>query len=394
MKKALIIGWKDLSVLVRDPAALTFMLAAPFLLTLAMGLVTGSAFGGSGAGMAGIRVIIVNQDGGPVGAALVDALRADDLADLLSPSVLRDPAAARALVDADTAAMAVIVPPGFTDGLLAGVAPRDADARGPAGAAAARPAINLYANPNSPTGAGVVEGIVREFCDRAAARALGTDGGAPAYSLTSTVSEGRSNRYNPLTLIAPGLALMFLMYRVTNGGRSLLVERDQGTLSRLAVSPTSSAQVLGGKVIGIFVSGVAQVLILVLASTLIFRLRWGDPLGVLLLVLSAVAGATGWGFIVAALARTTGQVSAIGTTLMLAFGVLSGSFFGVEAMPAWLRAAAKISPNAWGMDGFRTLAGGGTLADVAVPMGALLLMGTLLFTISTLVIGRRGLARA
>ena len=61
---------------------------------------------------------------------------------------------------------------------------------------------------------------------------------------------------------------MFLMYTVTYGGRSLLAERSQGTLPRLLISPTATAQVLGGKVLGIFFTGVAQVGILILASAI------------------------------------------------------------------------------------------------------------------------------
>ena len=49
LKKALLIGLKDLRIAARDRAALLLMLAAPFILTLGLGLVTGS-FGSSGAG--------------------------------------------------------------------------------------------------------------------------------------------------------------------------------------------------------------------------------------------------------------------------------------------------------------------------------------------------------
>ncbi|MCK7526881.1 MAG: ABC transporter permease [Ignavibacteriales bacterium] len=52
-----------------------------------------------------------------------------------------------------------------------------------------------------------------------------------------------------LAYMAPGMALMFLMYTVSYGGRSILAERAQGTLPRLLVSPTSTAQMLGGKVL-------------------------------------------------------------------------------------------------------------------------------------------------
>jgi ABC-2 type transport system permease protein len=187
------------------------------------------------------------------------------------------------------------------------------------------------------------------------------------------------------------MALMFLMYTVTYGGRSLLAERSQGTLPRLLVSPTSNAQVLGGKVLGIFFTGVAQVGILVLASSIFFGVKWGDAAGLMMLILAAVYGATGWGMLITALARTPGQVANTGTTLMLIFGILGGSFISLDQMPPFVQAISKITPNAWGLDGFTTLALGGTLANLIQPISALLVMGTVLFGIAVLLFNRNGI---
>ena len=51
MLKLLTIGWKDLIVTFRDRAALIMMLAAPFVLTLGMGAVTGAFSDGSNNGI-------------------------------------------------------------------------------------------------------------------------------------------------------------------------------------------------------------------------------------------------------------------------------------------------------------------------------------------------------
>ena len=144
--------------------------------------------------------------------------------------------------------------------------------------------------------------------------------------------------------------------------------------------------------LGIFATGTAQVLLLIGASTLLFGLHWGDPVGVVVLVLAAVAGATGWGLLLTALARTPGQVSAIGAALMLIFGILGGSFVRMEAMPTWLRLVSRVTPNAWGLDAFSTLALGGSLLDIGTPLLSLLGMGAILFSVSTALLSRRGLA--
>jgi ABC-2 type transport system permease protein len=181
------------------------------------------------------------------------------------------------------------------------------------------------------------------------------------------------------------------MYTASNGGRTLLTESDQGTLPRLLVSPTTSVEVLGGKMIGIFLTGTAQMLILVVGTSIMFGVHWGDQQAVLALVLAAVFAAVGWGMLITAVARTPGQVSMVGTAIMLTFGILGGTFINMDAMPAWFRYFTKITPNAWGIDGFTTLALGGRLHDILTPILALLAMGLILFAIAVILFNRRGL---
>ncbi|MBN2677258.1 MAG: ABC transporter permease subunit, partial [Anaerolineaceae bacterium] len=57
------------------------------------------------------------------------------------------------------------------------------------------------------------------------------------------------------------------MYTATNAGRMILVEKRQGTLPRLLVSPTTGGQVLAGKMVGSYMTGALQMLILIAAST-------------------------------------------------------------------------------------------------------------------------------
>ena len=214
-----------------------------------------------------------------------------------------------------------------------------------------------------------------------------------AITVKTSTASGKAVNFDVLAYLAPGMALMFLMYTVSNGGRTVLTEKALGTLPRLLVAPISSTQVLGGKVFGIYLTGVAQMLILIGASTLIFKLQWGDPLAVLVLVLAAVVGAAGWGMLITAVARSPGQASALGTTIFLMFGILGGSFINLSNMPGWFQTVSKITPNAWALDGFATLAGGGQLGDILTPLLALIVMGAVLFTTAAVIISRSGLVR-
>jgi ABC-2 type transport system permease protein len=151
--------------------------------------------------------------------------------------------------------------------------------------------------------------------------------------------------------------------------------------------------VLIGKIFGVYGTGVVQMLILIVACSLLFGLQWGNPLGMLVLVLAAVFAATGWGMLITSLARTPGQVSTIGTAIMLIFGILGGTFIQTSVMPGWFQAFSRITPNAWGLDGFTTLGLGGSLADLGKPLLGLAVMGVVLFVISILIFGRRSFAQ-
>jgi ABC-2 type transport system permease protein len=214
-----------------------------------------------------------------------------------------------------------------------------------------------------------------------------------ALTLKKNIEGSDAVEFDLLSYFAPGMALMFLMYTVSYGGRSILAERAGGTLPRLMISPTQTTQVLGGKVLGIFFTGVAQVGILIFASTLFFQVRWGDALGVIVLILAAVFGATGWGMLITAFAHTPAQAANTGTVVMLIFSILGGSFINLENFPPFIQTISKITPNAWGLDGFTTLALGGTLKDLTEPITALLVMGSVLFGISVVLFNRNGLVQ-
>jgi ABC-2 type transport system permease protein len=284
--------------------------------------------------------------------------------------------------------------------------------------------IEIYASPTNPVSASVVRSIVDQFLSRLdagvvagrvtveqllasgriapqQAASLGRQIGAQVGETSSNVSlihlqeqtaqagQASSGSFDWLAYMAPSMAILFLMFTVTAGGRSILAEREGGTLPRMLASPTSTAMVLAGKVLGIFLTGVLQVVILILASAILLHVSWGSPFAVGLLTLAVVAGATGWGTLLAAYARTPGQVNATGTALTLIFGAASGNFVPRQALPPWLQVASSIAPNSWGLEGFQKLAAGGSLAEIWTPVMALSLMAIVLFLAALLAFRRQ-----
>jgi ABC-2 type transport system permease protein len=424
MRKILLIAAKDLRLAFRDRAAIILMLAAPFLLTLGMALVTGrlTSPAGQSSGLSNIPVLVINRDGESLGNALVDTLQSAELDELLDAQVVEDEEAARRAVDENQVAGLVIIPAGFTQSVI--------PAQGGAIDIAAEPVkIQFYANPARPTSSAIMETILREFISRveegrvmgmvsvfqmlssgalspAEAQAYGdemrqlfqsaSDEELSAFEETSTLNlkvvgapEQESVRFDVMAYMAPGMALLFLMFTVTYGGRSFLAERRQRTLQRMLTTPTGIAQVLAGKMFGTYLSGVLQLVVLIGGSSLLFNLRWGDFWGVAALILLATFAATGWGMLITAFARTPGQVSTYGSAIMLVFGIMGGSFIDLSMLPAFVRILSRITPNAWGLDGFTILGLGGRLADLGRPLLGLAVMGSLLFVLAVLLFSRR-----
>lgn len=412
--KIIQIALKDLSIMFRDRTALLLMLVAPVLLTLGMAMISGKLTGSSGPTLADIPVVVVNLDDGQIGSKLAAAFSSDALAGLLEPQMASDAESARALVDGNEAAAAVIIPAGFTASVTA------------TDTASAETRIEVYANPEREVSARVVTAVVESFVQQvdlgrvsgqvAVERMLaagiispeqaGETGMRVGERAVMTRETGAAIRlvageqvtaarvvFDPMAYFAPSMAILFLMYTVSLGGKSLLDEKSTGTLARLSSAPVSEGAILGGKLLGIYLIALAQMAILVVLNTLLFQVRFGDPLALAALIAALAAAASAWGILLASLARTPGQINNWGIAIMLTFGVLGGNFVPISAMPGWFSLLAKISPNAWGISGFVALGYGDGLPQIAGTLAGLLAMAALLFAVSIWILRRRSILR-
>jgi ABC-2 type transport system permease protein len=410
--KALRIAFKDISVLFRDRTALLLMLGAPLILTVGLAMISGRMSGSSGPTFQNLPLVVVNLDKGEVGKQLAEAFSSDELDDLLDPQTADTLAAARALVDDGKVVAAVIIPAEFTDAVTGAKEAGDADR------------IEIYANPDREISSQIVTAVVESFVQQVelarvsgqvavgqmlaaglihpqeaakvgmqvAERAVSArDSGASITLVSSEKSADPEKNFDMMAYFAPSMAILFLMYTVALGGRNLLAEKETGTLGRLVSAPVSETAILGGKLLGIFLLAVAQMSILILANSLFFGVRFGDPLGVAALILGLAAAASGWGILLASIARTPGQVSTIGMAMMLTFGVLGGSFIPVSSMPDWFSVISKITPNAWGIQGFVALAYGDKLPQLAGTLAGLFGMAAVLFLLAVGLLRRRNL---
>ena len=98
-----------------------------------------------------------------------------------------------------------------------------------------------------------------------------------------------------------------------------------------------------------------QGLFIVLVSSLVFGVSWGDPAGAaVVIVLFALVG-TGAAMTVGVFARNADQASALGVVLGMVLGALGGAMVPLELFGEPMSSLAQLTPHAWAIDAFRDL---------------------------------------
>jgi len=171
---------------------------------------------------------------------------------------------------------------------------------------------------------------------------------------------------------ALGFTVSFVMMLVFQLGGVVLRERQQGTWARLRMAPAGPLQLLLGYLAGFFVTGWVQFGILVGASRLLFGLGWGDPLQLAAVASAYILCSVGLGLLFAGLVRTPEQQQAAGIFLVVATSMLGGAYWPLDLVGETMRRIGYLTPQAWAMEGFRTvLLRGGGWADLSLPLAVL-----------------------
>jgi ABC-2 type transport system permease protein len=185
-------------------------------------------------------------------------------------------------------------------------------------------------------------------------------------------------------------ALFFALFVGQNGILSMYDERRNGTLQRILASPTPRWIVLGGKLIGVMVSVLFQLIVLALALTLVgsvlegrFVFIWGTNLIMLgLLLLATTVAVSGLGMLLAGILKGIEQANLVGSVLNIALGVLGGAF-GFQLS----RSIAQFSLVYWARNAFDLLAAG--RGDISLNILVLFIEGAAMFGIGLLLFNRR-----
>ncbi len=220
------------------------------------------------------------------------------------------------------------------------------------------------------------------------------DGTFKTVGIQQQNASGEQASANLLVLFGSAQATFFALFTASGGAASILEERRNGTLQRMLVSPTSRLLVLIGKLLGIFVMVLLQLVFLFIGFTLVnallqgeFQLIWGTDWGSLIILILALSIASaGVGMLPVALSKTPEQSQVIGSVVALFMGALGGAFFTLPSFPI-TEFLEKFSVVHWGSDALATLSAGE--GSVWTNIVFLLMIGLVLFGASMVIFNRR-----
>jgi ABC-2 type transport system permease protein len=156
--------------------------------------------------------------------------------------------------------------------------------------------------------------------------------------------------------IVPSYTVFFVFFIVSFMARSVLHEREQGTLRRLRIAPVRPMSILSGKTIPFLFLSVAQTALLFVCGRIMFDFNWGaQPLMLIPVIFCTSLAATALGLLVATFVRSESQVSAYATILVITMGGVSGCFTPRKWLPDAMREFSLTTPHAWSLMAYEEL---------------------------------------
>ena len=198
---------------------------------------------------------------------------------------------------------------------------------------------------------------------------------------------------NYTQFLFPGILAMTVLFTAVFSAVSVVWDREFGFLKEVMVAPVSRYAVAAGKVAGGSSVALLQgLIILVLAPVLGISFSWvqiGLIIGILLLLAVMM---TSFGLLLAARQQSMEGFHMMMNFVLLPMFFLSGAFFPLQGVPAWMHLLATADPVTYGVDPLRQIVLQGSISESAlqaialypVQINALLMI---LFTLAFLIPG-------
>ena len=178
----------------------------------------------------------------------------------------------------------------------------------------------------------------------------------------------------------PGTTIQFIMMMVMiYGGITVMEDRKKGVLGRMLFSPLSTGELFQAKLLGRWLMGMLQALMLFVVGKIFFHLNLGNvPLSLLVIAVFSLA-MSALSVFIGSLCTKEDMIIGLAVLLSNVFAALGGCWWPNEIVPQGVRTAAMISPAYWAMDALHKLRFfQGDFSAIAPHLGILLALSIIL----------------
>jgi ABC-2 type transport system permease protein len=160
---------------------------------------------------------------------------------------------------------------------------------------------------------------------------------------------------NYFEFVAPGIISMVVMMSLMTGlPHAISYEKDTGTLDGMLVAPINRLSIILGKVMAQTIRGLIQGAIIVILAVVLFGVViHGSILLVVALLLLTVFSFVGLGILITSFTGREETATMVMMTLMFPMMFLSGVFFPIQQMPAFMQGIAHLLPLTYAAQALR-----------------------------------------
>ncbi len=181
---------------------------------------------------------------------------------------------------------------------------------------------------------------------------------------------------SPFSYVAPADLVLFMGITLLVLSAGQVETKQSGMLRRLAAAPVRQRTIVAAQVANRLVVGVSQAIGLLLLGVVVFRVHWGNPFAIALIVLLLALSLAGLSVLIGIWAKTQEQAIALSVVVGIAFGMLGGCMYPLDVVGSVVRMVGHAVPQAWAMDAFVKLVyHHGSFVSVLPEIGALAAFG-------------------
>ena len=349
----------------RDRRLLPILLILPVLQLIILGYAVSSD-------IKQLRTAVCDLDRTPESRALVDRFTTSGYFTIEATPT--DERRIRALMDAGTVRVGIVIPPRFAARLTRGETAR----------------VQLLLDGTDSNTANVAQGYVTQIVNAESSRImlerLGPKATAP-LAVETSVRIWFNPELKSANFMVPGVvALILTIVTMTMTATAIVKEKERGTIEQLVVSPLRPIELILGKALPFVLIGYLDIFVVVLAGVLWFRVPIAGSFPLLLLLSGLYIMTTlGLGLLMSTVSQTQQQAMMLGFFANPPFMLLSGFIFPIASMPEPMQLLTYIIPLRYFLVIIRGIFLKGIGIDVLWPQAlALLVFGAAVLTLSTL----------